>query len=92
MEIEKEEMSLVFLHEAFNLSKLFSLHETISEIVDEVKVLQSKQRLLGNLTKAVEFEKQLHFLSTNLNNIEVVMLAKESDIMEVICGVEFCKN
>jgi len=92
MEIEKEEMSLVFLHKAFNLSKLFSLHETISEIVDEVKVLQSKQRLLGNLTKAVEFEKQLHFLSTNLNNIEVVMLAKESDIMEVICGVEFCKN
>lgn len=92
MKLEEEIVDLAFLDKAFSMSKLMDVHDDLTSIKKEM--IEAKELAIdsGKISRAVELEKQLYFITSNINNVEIVMLSKESDLFEFEGFDLICKN
>ncbi len=92
MNITKEYLDVEVLDEGFSLSSLWQFRENLGLARDQVEELQADALRNGEVVKATNYGRELHFIVRNLETVETVMMEKENDIFMFTQYGDVCLN
>lgn len=92
MNISKEYLDVQTLEEGFNLSTLWQFRENLGLARNQAEELQIEALSNGQVVKATNYGRELHFIVRNLETVEAVMMEKEYDIFMFTKYGDACLN
>lgn len=92
IQLEAQIVDIEIFDKGFTLSGLWTVHQKLSRIKQGMQQALDDAMYDKNTKEAVRITIELHFVSANLDTIEVVMLAKEDDVFVNTNFESYCLN